>query len=137
MSTTAQTSTNAVIDSFFARFAAGDILGLIDLFAARFDFVVNGAPNIPWSGRRSTPAELADFFNSFGQVLAPAQVYAITARIVDGENAVVLGHNTFEVLATGKSFTNNFALHMTVADGKITTYRMHEDSYAINAAFVG
>ncbi|MDV6276542.1 nuclear transport factor 2 family protein [Rhodococcus erythropolis] len=136
MSNTADTNTAAVVDSFFTRFGTGDVPGLIDLFADTFDFVVNGAPNIPWSGRRSTRAELADFFNSFGQVLAPAEVYAITATVIDGENAVMLGHNKFEVLATGKSFTNDFALHMTVEGGKITTYRMHEDSYAISAAFV-
>ncbi|MER7332787.1 MULTISPECIES: nuclear transport factor 2 family protein [unclassified Micromonospora] len=135
MSNATPTSTAAVVESFFARFGAGDVPGLVDLFADTFDFVVNGTPNIPWSGRRSTPAELPDFFGAFGRVLGPAQEYNVTATVVDGENAVVLGHNKFEVLATGKSFTNHFALHIAVTNGKITTYHMYEDTHAIDAAF--
>ncbi|SCL13555.1 nuclear transport factor 2 family protein [Micromonospora inyonensis] len=135
MSSATSTSTAAVVESFFTRFAAGDVPGLIDLFADELDFVVEGSPRIPWSGRRSSPAELEAFFASFGQVLGPAKEYNVTATVIDGDNAVVIGHNSFEVLATGKVFDNHFALHMVVEDGKITTYRMYEDSYAINAAF--
>ncbi|MEV5766534.1 nuclear transport factor 2 family protein [Micromonospora sp. NPDC052213] len=135
MSNATPPSTAAVVESFFARFGAGDVPGLVDLFADTFDFAVSGTPNIPWSGQRSTPAELPDFFGSFGRVLGPAQEYNVTATVVDGENAVVLGHNKFEVLATGKTFTNHFALHIGVKNGKITTYHMYEDTYAIDAAF--
>ncbi|MEU4772298.1 nuclear transport factor 2 family protein [Micromonospora sp. NPDC023644] len=137
MSNATRSSTAAVVESFFARFGAGDVPGLVDLFADTFDLVVDGTPNIPWSGRRSAPAELPDFFGSFGRVLGPAQEYEITTTVVDGGNAVVLGHNKFEVLATGRSFTNHFALHIAVRDGKITTYHMYEDTYAIDAAFAG
>ncbi|MFI6822401.1 nuclear transport factor 2 family protein [Micromonospora sp. NPDC050187] len=137
MSTATTTSTAAVVETFFTRFAAGDVPGLIDLFADEFDFVVEGAPRIPWSGRRSSPAELEEFFASFGKFLGPAKEYNVTATVIDGDNAVVVGHNSFEVLSTRKVFDNHFALHMVVKDGKITTYRMHEDSHAINAAFEG
>jgi ketosteroid isomerase-like protein len=39
------------------------------------------------------------------------------------------------VRATGRTFTNDFALHITVTDGLITAYHMYEDSHAISAAF--
>ena len=58
---------------FFTRFGAGDIPGLLDLFADTIDFTVNGAPNIPWAGRHSHRDELTEFFSSFGQVLAPPE----------------------------------------------------------------
>jgi ketosteroid isomerase-like protein len=47
----------------------------------------------------------------------------------------VTGHCVFGVLSTGKKFTNAFALHFTVTDGKIVRYHMYEDSHAISAAF--
>lgn len=131
----ATTSTATVLDSFFTRFGAGDIPGLLDLFADTIDFGVNGAPNIPWAGDRSDRAELTEFFNSFGQVLSPPEEFTISTQVIDGDNAVVLGRNRFEVLATGKKFVNDFALHFTVEDGKITGYHMYEDSYAISTAF--
>jgi ketosteroid isomerase-like protein len=109
MSTNADT-TATVIDSFFTRFGTGDIPGMLDLFADPIDFAVNGAPHVPWSGARSS-------------------------RAIEGDNAVVLGRNKFEVLATKKKFTNDFALHFIVQGGKITGYHMYEDSYAISTAF--
>jgi len=135
MSMSSPDSTATVVDSFFTRFGAGDIPGLLDLFADRIDFSVNGAPNIPWAGQRSERAELTEFFQSFGAVLTPPEEFTINTRVVEGDNAVVLGRNRFEVLATGKKFTNDFALHFTVEGGKITGYHMYEDSYAISSAF--
>jgi ketosteroid isomerase-like protein len=49
---------------------------------------------------------------------------------------VVIGHNRFGALATGKTFTNHFAPHITSAEGKITGYRMYEDRHAISEAFI-
>jgi len=132
---TSHPPTAAVIDSFFARFGSGDIPGLLDLFADPVDFAVNGAPEIPWSGVRSSRAELSEFFASFGRELSPPEEFTITARVIDGAQAVVFGRNRFRVLATRKQFTNEFALHFTVESGKITSYHMYEDSYAISLAF--
>ncbi|MDX3488363.1 nuclear transport factor 2 family protein [Streptomyces sp. ID05-18] len=131
----AQTGTRDVVDAFFARFGEGDMPALLDLFADGVTFHVGGAPNVPWAGSRTSKDDIAAFFASFGQHLTPAKDYVIATTIVDGDHAVVIGHNRFGVLATGKTFTNHFALHITAADGKITGYRMYEDSHAISEAF--
>jgi uncharacterized protein len=135
MSTTTAPATREVVDAFFSRFGAGDMPALLDLFADGVDFYVGGAPNVPWAGSRTSKDDIAAFFASFGQLLTPAEEYAIATTIIDGDHAVVIGHNRFSVLATGKTFTNHFALHITVADGKITGYRMYEDTHAISEAF--
>ncbi|MGW8768549.1 nuclear transport factor 2 family protein [Streptomyces sp. NPDC055815] len=132
---TAPASTRDVVDAFFARFGEGDMPALLDLFADGVDFHVAGAPNIPWAGSRTSMDAIAAFFASFGQHLTPAEEYVVATTVVDGAHAVVIGHNRFGVLTTGKTFTNHFALHLTVADGKITGYRMFEDSHAISEAF--
>ncbi|MGP3989285.1 nuclear transport factor 2 family protein [Streptomyces sp. 3N207] len=133
--TTAPATTREVVDAFFARFGAGDMPALLDLFADGVDFHVGGADNVPWAGDRTSKDEIAAFFASFGEHLTPAEEYAVTTTVIDGDHAVVIGHNRFGVLATGKTFTNHFALHITAVDGKITGYRMYEDSHAISEAF--
>jgi ketosteroid isomerase-like protein len=133
--TNAPATTGEVVDAFFARFGAGDMPGLLDLFADGVDFHVGGAPNVPWAGPRTGRDDIAAFFASFGEHLTPAQEYVVTTTVVDRDHAVVIGRNRFGVLATGKTFTNHFALHFTTAHGKITAYRMYEDSHAISEAF--
>jgi ketosteroid isomerase-like protein len=136
MSTTAtQLTTRETVDSFFARFGAGDLPALLDLFAEQVDFRVSGAPNVPWAGHRSSKEEIAEFFGLFGKHLTAPETFALDTTIVDGEHAVVTGNCVFGVLSTGKTFTNDFALHFTVTAGKIVRYHMYEDSHAISMAF--
>jgi len=48
MSTTAtKLTTRETVDSFFARFGAGDLPALLDLFAEQVDFRVSGALTSP------------------------------------------------------------------------------------------
>ncbi|TDU04085.1 hypothetical protein EDD99_2539 [Streptomyces sp. 846.5] len=135
MTIDARKVTNDTIDAFFENFGAGNLPALLDLFADTVDFNVAGAPNIPWAGRRSGRAEIAEFFGLFGEVLTPAESFAVNGRLVDGADGVVFATCVFGVLATGKKFTNSYALHVTVTDGRIVRYHMYEDSYAIAEAF--
>ncbi|PZS33322.1 MAG: hypothetical protein DLM58_08055 [Pseudonocardiales bacterium] len=45
--------------------------------------------------------------------------------------------NLFTVLATHKTFTNEFAIHFIVTDAMISSYHMYEDTHAIYNAFTG
>ncbi|MFH8562652.1 nuclear transport factor 2 family protein [Streptomyces sp. NPDC017988] len=135
MSTDTLKSTADTVDAFFEAFGSGNQSALLDLFADKVDFTVAGAPNVPWAGSRSTKEEIAEFFGLFGQVLTPPESFALTGRVTEGEHAVVFATCVFGVLATGKKFTNSYALHFTVVDGRIVGYRMYEDSYAIHEAF--
>jgi ketosteroid isomerase-like protein len=124
-----------VVDAFFAAFGSGDSEALLDLYAYPVDFHVAGAPNVPWSGERSTRDELAEFFGTFGKVLSAPESFELTGRIEQGSDAVVFADCVFSVLDTGKKFRNRYALHFSVLDGQITKYHMYEDSYAIHEAF--
>lgn len=137
MTATAVLTTREVVDAFFSRFGAGDLPGLLDLFADRVDFLVPGAPNVPWTGARTGREEIEEFFTTLATELTPAEEFTIDATVVEDGHAVVTGRSRFGVVSTGKSFVNEFALHFTVADGRITGYRMHEDSHAISVAFTG
>ncbi|MGP3971211.1 nuclear transport factor 2 family protein [Streptomyces sp. 6N223] len=133
--TTAVPTAREVVTSFFDRYGSGDIAGALDLFAEHVDFRVGGAANVPWVGGRSTKDEIADFFAVLGQELSPAEEFIIHTTVAEGQHVVVLGRSRFEVRATGRTFTNDFALHISVTDSGITVYHMYEDSHAISSAF--
>ncbi|TGB13382.1 nuclear transport factor 2 family protein [Streptomyces sp. MZ04] len=135
MTTAQQRTTGATVDSFFERFASGDLPGLLGLFADQVDFRVAGSADVPWTGTRSTKDEIAEFFAIFPKVLTAPQGFNLGTRLVDGQHAVVTAESVFGVLATGKTFTNAYALHFSVVDGEITRYHMYEDSHAIAEAF--
>lgn len=135
MTSTPPQSTGATVDAFFERFGSGDLPAMIDLFADTVDFRIDGSPQVPWTGRRATPAEIREFFELFPKVLTAPQSFALHTRLIDGTEAVVTAEGVFGVLATGHTFTNRYALHFTVTDGRITRYHMYEDSYAIARAF--
>ena len=127
-------ATGEVVTEFFQRFGAGDRAGTLALFAPDVDFLVQGAPFVPWSGARSTPEQIEAFLVSTQEEVKTEQ-FAVDATLVDGADAVVLGSFTHRVLRTDKAFSSRFALHVTVADGLIIRYHMFEDSYAIAQAF--
>lgn len=128
-------STRGTVDAFFNHFGAGEFSALVDLFAEQVDFDVAGASNVPWTGTRSNKKEVSEFFPLFSKYLTAPEEFNLSTIIVDGEHAVATGRNVFGVLATGKKFTNDFAIHFTVSNGKIIRYHMYEDSHAISAAF--
>ncbi|MBF6453277.1 nuclear transport factor 2 family protein [Nocardia cyriacigeorgica] len=129
-------STIEVVDEFFRNFGSGDMSALLDQFADKVDFRVNGAAHVPWAGERSTRAEIEEFFGIFPKVLTAPESFEITGKFAQGEDAVVFATCVFGVKTTGKTFTNAYALHFTVTDGKISRYHMYEDSYAIAEAFI-
>jgi len=128
-------TTSDTVDAFFAAFGSGDAAKIVELFTEESDFRVSGAPTVPWTGERSTKEQLVEFFGLFGKHLTAPQSFELTGRVVQGDDAVVMARCVFGVLATGRTFTNHYALHFTVTDGQISRYHMYEDSYAIAEAF--
>jgi ketosteroid isomerase-like protein len=51
-----------------------------------------------------------------------------------GTDAVLLGHVSGTVRATGKSFEGPFALRLTVENGRITRHHLYENSLSIAEA---
>jgi ketosteroid isomerase-like protein len=59
---------------------------------------------------------------------------SVDTLLVDGTDAVLMGHVSGTVRATGKSFEGPFALHLTAENGRITCHRLHENSLSIAEA---
>ncbi|MBT2437099.1 nuclear transport factor 2 family protein [Streptomyces sp. ISL-22] len=136
--TTASTvteETRAVVQEFLAARLAGDTGRLVALFADEVDWLLAENPTVPWIRPRSTGAECAAQAAELMEHTVPEDARAsLDAFLVDGTDAVLTGHVSGTVRATGKSFEGPFALRLTVEDGRITRHHLYENSLSIAEA---
>ncbi|MER6910117.1 nuclear transport factor 2 family protein [Streptomyces sp. NPDC000594] len=127
--------TRAVVEEFLAARVAGDIGRLTELFADEVDWLLADNPTVPWIRPRSTAADCAAQLTELLEHTVPEKATArVDAFLVDGADAVLTGHLSGTVRATGKSFEGPFALRLTVEGGRITRHHLYEDSLSIAAA---
>lgn len=128
-------ATRAVVQEFLAARLAGDTGRLVALFADEVDWLLAENPAVPWIRPRSTAAECAAQFTELMEYTVPEDARAsVDTFLVDGTDAVLMGHVSGTVRATGKSFEGPFALHLTVEDGRITRHHLYENSLSIAVA---
>ncbi|MEU3523587.1 nuclear transport factor 2 family protein [Streptomyces sp. NPDC038707] len=127
--------TRAVVQEFLAARLAGDTERLVELFAGEVDWMLAENPGVPWIRPRRTGAECAAQFTELTEHTVPEEARAsVDAFLVDGTDAVLMGHVSGTVRATGKSFAGPFALRLTVEDGRIVRHHLYEDSLSIAEA---
>jgi hypothetical protein len=126
--------TRSVVNEFLARLGAGDVPGVVALFAEDADWEVPGDPEIaPWLGRR-TASEIPDFFRTIGEH-TEHQVFAIERTVVDGSQAVLIGRAGSVVRATGRAVDMPVAIDIVVNDeGRISRLYLFEDSLSVDRA---
>jgi ketosteroid isomerase-like protein len=128
------TDTRTIAEQYLERVAAGNIDRILELFASDAELVILGSARIPWLGRRTTVAEFRQFYEQLFD-LVTVNRFDVEKIVVDGDEAVILGDLHDTVNATGRSFGFPFAIRLTVHDGLIRLFHMHEDSYALHEAF--
>ncbi|MFI2434521.1 nuclear transport factor 2 family protein [Streptomyces sp. NPDC018693] len=127
--------TRAVVEEFLAARMAGDTGRLVGLFADEVDWVLAENPGVPWIRPRSSAAECAAQGAELMEHTVPEDARAsVDAFLVDGADAVLMGHLSGTVRATGKSFEGPFALRLTVEGGRIVRHHLYENSLSIAEA---
>lgn len=135
MTLTTADVTRATVEKFLALRLAGDAEGLAALFADRVDWLLAENPAAPWIRPRSTAADCASQAAELAQYTVPEDARAsVDTFLVDGADAVLMGHLSGTVRATGKSFAGPFALHLTVEGGRVTRHHLYENSLSIAEA---
>ncbi|MFF9347385.1 nuclear transport factor 2 family protein [Streptomyces sp. NPDC014734] len=128
-------STRHVVEEFLAARIAGDVERLVALFADDVDWMLAENPVVPWIRPRSTGAECAAQFTELAaHTVAEDSRASVDTFLVDGTDAVLMGHLSGTVHATGKSFEGPFALRLTVEGGRITRHHLYENSVSIAEA---
>ncbi|RJO70677.1 ketosteroid isomerase [Nocardia panacis] len=103
------------------------------LFAEEVDWLLAENPAVPWIKPRRTAAECAAQFEELPAQTVPEDI-SIDTCMVAGTDAVLFGHFSGTVRATGKPFGGPFALRLTVEDGRIARHHLYENSVSIAAA---
>ncbi len=82
---------------------------------------------------------MADFFAEMdASFVSEGRSATVSDLLIDGKDAVVMGHVSQRLKSNGKSFTIPFALHLTVSGkGEITRYHAYEDSLTVAEAVAG
>ncbi|MFH9263848.1 nuclear transport factor 2 family protein [Streptomyces sp. NPDC017546] len=128
-------ATRSVVQEFLAARLAGDTARLTALFADEVDWLLAENPAVPWIRPRSTAAECAAQFTELMEHTVPEDARAsVDAFLVDGPDAVLMGHLSGTVRATNRSFGGPFALRLTVENGRITRHHLYENSLSIAEA---
>ncbi|MFI1679228.1 nuclear transport factor 2 family protein [Streptomyces sp. NPDC020607] len=127
--------TRSVVQDFLKARLAGDTGRMVELFADDVDWLLAENPVVPWIRPRSTGAECAAQSAELADHTVPEDAAAtLDTFLVDGTDAVLFGHLSGTVRATGKSFGGPFALRLTVENGRITRHHLYENSLSIAAA---
>ncbi|MFC4111015.1 nuclear transport factor 2 family protein [Nonomuraea zeae] len=134
--------TREIVQELLRRMGAGDHDGVAELFADRIDWQLNwpaaGHPAVPWIRQRTGRGDVGEHFRMLSDYHVPElNGTSVTRILVDGDDAVVLGHIVQTVKESGREYRSPFALHLTVENGLITRYHIYEDSLTVAEALAG
>ncbi|MGH4029843.1 nuclear transport factor 2 family protein [Actinomycetota bacterium Odt1-20B] len=133
--TEATEATRATVQEFLAARMAADTERLTALFADDVDWLLAENPAVPWIRPRRTGAECAAQGEELLAHVIPESAQAsLDTVLVDGTDAVLFGHLSGTVRATGKSYAGPFSLRLTVEDGRITRHHLYENSLSVAEA---
>ncbi|MBV8468321.1 MAG: nuclear transport factor 2 family protein [Burkholderiaceae bacterium] len=88
---------------------------------------------LPWLGRKIGRSAVVDFVRDTRAMLE-RESFEIQDVLASDQRAVILGELKSRLIQTGKSVETPFALVLTFANGKIASYLMLEDSFAVSRA---
>lgn len=104
------------------------------LFTEDADWDIPGAVDrVPWIGRRSGRAGVADFVRALWDGIEPIR-FDITAIAAEGDRAFAAGELESRARRTGRIMRSEFIIDVTVRDGLISRHRLLEDSFAVAEA---
>ncbi|NEW75368.1 nuclear transport factor 2 family protein [Streptomyces rhizosphaericus] len=127
--------TRSVVEDYLRRAAEGDPERIAAIYAEKVDWMVAENPQVPWIRSRSARADVAGHWVDLASYTVPGQgTFSIDAIVVEGSEAVVMGHLSGTVRATGKTFSGPFALRLSVDDGLITRHHIYENSLSVAEA---
>jgi hypothetical protein len=130
-------SPRAVAERLLAALGSGRVDAVLALLHPEVTWTVPGdAAATPWVGVRRGHEAVRDFFAVVARVAEP-RAFTVQALLAEGRDVVALGRFAYHYPGSGRTFEDDFALHLRVEGGLVTRYRIHEDSLALQRAFTG
>jgi ketosteroid isomerase-like protein len=114
------------------RGAAADQIA--NLFSEDVRFEIAGDIGaLPWIGRRTGRSAIADFISDTRRLIERMR-FDVEEILTSDKRAVVVGKLASRIIATGRIIESDFALILTISNGKISGFNLIEDSFAVSLA---
>jgi uncharacterized protein len=118
----------------YAAFARGDIEAVLKLFADDAELRQSLSTAIfPWAGTRRGQEQLIEFFAGLAEV-GEFERFEPREFIAQGDKVVVVISERFRIRATGRTFDNELVHLFTFKNGKVSQFRIYEDTAPFLAA---
>jgi len=128
-----ETNTKIVQDAY-AKFAAQDIPGLLELCSENIEWEVPEVENASWAGKRNGVKAVGEFFSQLGESETFARFEPLEF-VAQNDKVVVLGESDTTVNATGNSYQTEWVHVFHITDGKIAGFQEFFDNAAATRAF--
>lgn len=123
-----------LIKVYFENFLKGDKEKIFEMLSENVVWSVKGSDNVPTVGQRKGIAQIDTFIENFKANFKP-QTFNIQHYFAEGDKVFVIGNFIHYVIPTQKEVSSDFMIEFIVEDGKIKSYKILEDSYALYLAF--
>jgi ketosteroid isomerase-like protein len=119
-----------IVKDFFAATGRGDKRGLLALSAKDIEWILPGE-DWPLAGTYRGHAGLADLLQKSEMLETSSKPLEFVAQ---GDRVLVIGFAKGKIIATNKTFKDNWVFAITVRNGKLTNIREYIDTQALARA---
>ena len=119
-----------IVKDFFAAMGSGDKQGLLALSAEDIEWIIPGE-DWPLAGTHRGHAGLADLLQKSEMLETSTEPLEF---IVQGDRVLVVGFASGRIIATNKTFEDDWVFAITVQKGKLTNIREYIDTQALARA---
>jgi uncharacterized protein len=121
-----------IVKDFFAAMRSGDMQALLALSAEDIEWIIPGE-GWPLAGTHRGHAGLADLLQKASETLETS--YPTPFEFVaQGDRVLVVGFAGGKIIATNKTFEDDWVFAITVQNGKLTNIREYIDTQALARA---
>jgi uncharacterized protein len=119
-----------IVKDFFAAMGSGDKKGLLALVAKDFEWIIPGE-DWPLAGTYRGHAGLEDLLQKAEMLETSTEPREFVAQ---GDRVLVIGFAKGKIIATNKTFEDDWVFAITVQKGKLTKIREYIDTQALARA---
>jgi ketosteroid isomerase-like protein len=122
------------VQEAYRMFQSGDVRSVVERCHDDCEWTSPDSDLIPMSGTFHGKQGVAEFFTRMGGAMQPTR-FEPKEFIAEGDKVVVIGHATWQVKSTGRSFDTPWVHLFTMRDGKIARFEAFADTAAGERAF--
>jgi uncharacterized protein len=124
-----------LVRGIYEAFGRGDIPAILNSLANDVDWVVAGLKDgIPYAGTYQGKDDVGQFFSLLAENVE-YDLFEARDFVAQDEAVAVFGQYQGRVKPSGKALTTEWAMRWTIQNGRVTNFRVYEDTAAVVAAF--